>query len=685
MMKKHLFHPVFFCLVLILNIFTVTSLVYGGEESAAIKSIEFINTDLRDIFRSLAEIGKFTVVIDQTVHGDVTVTLKDGVSAKEAVAIVANSNGYKCKWQQNSTAVMIGSSEILVENSGSKNSKVFSLKFAEATLVAEALAVVIPKERITANSKANQITVVASEAELQNVTEIIARLDRKMPPINVELRMVEVTSGFLKEIGVESNPAPDVVGVALLSVQQSRLLADGAKASLLAKSNLAGLDSQEGKIFIGDKIPIVIEKDQESEIAYKIQYFDIGTKLTLIPWINLDNKLNVRVKTEVNLIANKTTTAHNWIPYARSREVESLVRLEEGQNFIVSGLLQRSEYEKMKDSPYVYPNLGELFRKGNPKLPANARSQIIFLVIPQPVGKIDLTATSSEKNKDKTTSINNTPTVTVSNNPPTSSNPNLAETPASTADANNPVLVTTGNENPATQPETTGTVPSLPEDKPVADEVKSEVTMDTNETGEKPSVISKDDTINNEQTLTETKSDQDLPPGLQKDETIGTGTESTKDPTVTVTNDTNPAKEKTGPVAVKENKGELNTEPAAVKDGKTSATGKTVKDIQYTVKKGDTLTKIARKFGCDLQSIIQKNKFGNTGLLKVKTILIIPVSGERIYTIKPKETLWRIAKRYGTTMEVLKDLNGILDETKVKAGQDLVLPTLAKTIVNPQF
>lgn len=108
-------------------------------------------------------------------------------------------------------------------------------------------------------------------------------------------------------------------------------------------------------------------------------------------------------------------------------------------------------------------------------------------------------------------------------------------------------------------------------------------------------------------------------------------------------------------------------------------------EVNYTVKKGDTLTKIARKFGSDLQTIIIKNNLGKAGILKLGTTLTILVSRQRVYIIKPKETLWRIAKRYGTTLEVLKDLNGIVDETKVEAGQELVLPVLAKKIANPQF
>jgi LysM repeat protein len=107
--------------------------------------------------------------------------------------------------------------------------------------------------------------------------------------------------------------------------------------------------------------------------------------------------------------------------------------------------------------------------------------------------------------------------------------------------------------------------------------------------------------------------------------------------------------------------------------------------IQYVVKKGDTLTQIAAKFGVTVQALINENNLELSGIIKIGTALIIPVNSNRIYTIKPKETLWRIAKRYGVTIDELKDLNGIADIRKVEAGQQIILPVPVHQIKNPQF
>lgn len=45
------------------------------------------------------------------------------------------------------------------------------------------------------------------------------------------------------------------------------------------------------------------------------------------------------------------------------------------------------------------------------------------------------------------------------------------------------------------------------------------------------------------------------------------------------------------------------------------------------------------------------------------------------YTIREGDTLSKIAKRYGTTVETLVTLNGIKDPNKIYAGAYLNIPT----------
>lgn len=53
---------------------------------------------------------------------------------------------------------------------------------------------------------------------------------------------------------------------------------------------------------------------------------------------------------------------------------------------------------------------------------------------------------------------------------------------------------------------------------------------------------------------------------------------------------------------------------------------------------------------------------------------------DRTYTVKPGDTLYSIARRYGTTVEAMTELNGLPDSAAIKSGQVLTLPSDALTI-----
>lgn len=106
-------------------------------------------------------------------------------------------------------------------------------------------------------------------------------------------------------------------------------------------------------------------------------------------------------------------------------------------------------------------------------------------------------------------------------------------------------------------------------------------------------------------------------------------------------------------------------------------TGKEIK-INYTVKKGETLSRISRKFGISRQSIVKENGLNDDAdKLPEGKILIIPIPKNHLYKLKADETLWRIAIRYGTTVELLQEINNIRDINKLKTGQIIILPVPA--------
>jgi spore germination protein len=107
--------------------------------------------------------------------------------------------------------------------------------------------------------------------------------------------------------------------------------------------------------------------------------------------------------------------------------------------------------------------------------------------------------------------------------------------------------------------------------------------------------------------------------------------------------------------------------------------------ISYTVKTGDSLASVAKKYGITKASIQSQNKLAADAKLTTGGNITLLIPRDHCYSLKPKETLWRVAKRYGTTVALLKELNHIADVTKLEAGQLIILPVSASQIVNPQY
>ena len=94
----------------------------------------------------------------------------------------------------------------------------------------------------------------------------------------------------------------------------------------------------------------------------------------------------------------------------------------------------------------------------------------------------------------------------------------------------------------------------------------------------------------------------------------------------------------------------------------------------YTVKSGDSLYSIARKYGITVDAL--KNANGKTSnLLSIGEVLVIPTttSTTRTYTVKSGDSLWKIASNYGVSVNTLKQANGLTSDL-LSIGQILVIP-----------
>ena len=110
--------------------------------------------------------------------------------------------------------------------------------------------------------------------------------------------------------------------------------------------------------------------------------------------------------------------------------------------------------------------------------------------------------------------------------------------------------------------------------------------------------------------------------------------------------------------------------------------------ISYTVKKGDTLYSIAKKYGVSADTIIQDNNLKNSNLSVGQILRIRSGEGEvlecfgedyndsisnyKTYIVQKGDSLYTISRKYGISVDDIKRVNNLKSNT-LSIGQRLLL------------
>ena len=96
----------------------------------------------------------------------------------------------------------------------------------------------------------------------------------------------------------------------------------------------------------------------------------------------------------------------------------------------------------------------------------------------------------------------------------------------------------------------------------------------------------------------------------------------------------------------------------------------------YIVKSGDSLYSIAQRYGVSVNDLIEANNLSTTNL-KIGDQLLIPKQKESnyiTYKVKQGDSLYQIAQKYGITVNEIKNTNN-LTSNLLQIGETLLIPT----------
>jgi len=155
------------------------------------------------------------------------------------------------------------------------------------------------------------------------------------------------------------------VGMTVEDLEQKQI------AQVLAEPTLTTLSGLPARFLSGGEFPFPVAQGASggSGAVISIQFRPYGVKVDFTPTVNADGSIRMKLSPEVSALdySNSVTISGFTIPALSTRRADTEVEIQDGQSFIVTGLLDHRTTEIMSKMPGIssVPLLGDLFHSKN--------------------------------------------------------------------------------------------------------------------------------------------------------------------------------------------------------------------------------------------------------------------------------------------------------------------------------
>lgn len=149
-------------------------------------------------------------------------------------------------------------------------------------------------------------------------------------------------------------------GMVIKALQQKNVL------QILAEPNLIAVNGKEASFLAGGEFPFPIVQPGQGFTAVTIAFKQFGVKLNFTPVIMPNGNIHLKVVPEVSTLdfANALTISGFSVPALSTRRAETELELQDGQSFVIAGLMDNRVTNIMNKIPGLgdIPILGNFFR-----------------------------------------------------------------------------------------------------------------------------------------------------------------------------------------------------------------------------------------------------------------------------------------------------------------------------------
>jgi pilus assembly protein CpaC len=153
---------------------------------------------------------------------------------------------------------------------------------------------------------------------------------------------------------------------------------------ILAEPNLVTSNGREAYFIVGGEFPVPVLQGGAGSAAVTVQFKEFGIRLRFTPSVTANKTIKLDLRQEVSSIdvANGVSFSGFVIPAISTRRAETSIELGEGQSFLVAGLIDNRDIERLSKIPGLsaLPVLGQLFKSRDIQ---KSLSELVVMVTPE--------------------------------------------------------------------------------------------------------------------------------------------------------------------------------------------------------------------------------------------------------------------------------------------------------------
>jgi len=195
---------------------------YTGEKI----SFDFYKTDIRNVFKILNRISNKNFAIDNDVTGEVTLCFNKPVPWDQTLDLILKMNRLekveegdvirialkKTLSEEESLKQEIIKKKRIVEKSAQYKTKIIPVNYAAASDIISNIEKIITQDsnisedqqgKVSVDERTNSIIITDMPSIITKAKEIIKNLDKTTPQVMIEARIIETSSSFANQMGVE--------------------------------------------------------------------------------------------------------------------------------------------------------------------------------------------------------------------------------------------------------------------------------------------------------------------------------------------------------------------------------------------------------------------------------------------------------------------------------------------------